>query len=736
MKPVFPMPFVPGKKGREKELSFTDACCRRASVVRLYLRCLPYLPLLRILLLLSVLGSIFVFLQGQFSFSRFTFSLSCPPLKNYTLSDQAIERDLRRRSWLATLPDEPNGLDFPFLFSDALYSGNSLLVKSDMAEFPDDFGGVSSLWIPGRRTFFLEVFYMKNFQGRSVYITTSSEWLGSNNDQFQSVKIGTIRLPQWASKPKTFLVMAQHMFSEQQPANQRVIQLIATLVRLGSSVIFVCPFGSIHQVWKRQLEALNVSYFEGHEYATFDLNPLLSIHSFHAIFMYTWFWHSFSIPEVYISLMRTLSPESTIVCMTDDVHGRRENGIHHAFQSYDKLWQLYPKYFDSAMPYEIANREAAVYASSDVVVMVTERDLASLYPGLKEPATHLKTLVFHWTVDMTKEPVPTVEQVPPFEERAGMLFVGIAENPTNRLALEWFFGSVYQHLGEEMRKVEIILVGSSPKDGFSLLSNPHNASWTLTGKLSDEDLKKRLRSSRVLLSPIVTSTGVQTKNYLALCSGLPVVTTKCGAEGLFWAGQEQLFKESMSMSPNGDAKEFARLLTQAYTDKQHWQRLLHGGLNLARAQRMSNRFEEDVGNFLERLVVSDKTAVLRTDYVFPNAAMTPIYSWQSAYYANLNHMDMQFALQVCEYAVRKDCVGLLHASSTRRDTWHQIHLQRELKRWELLYVAPDKKTVEKKKATEEKRRLEGELAVAKEERRAAEKKQYDETKPFTEEPAE
>jgi hypothetical protein len=49
-----------------------------------------------------------------------------------------------------------------------------------------------------------------------------------------------------------------------------------------------------------------------------------------------------------------------------------------------------------------------------------------------------------------------------------------------------------------------------------------------------EDLTAAVVTTKVFVSPISVSTGLNTKNLLALSRGLPLVTTPLGAEGLLY----------------------------------------------------------------------------------------------------------------------------------------------------------------------------------------------------------
>jgi len=87
-------------------------------------------------------------------------------------------------------------------------------------------------------------------------------------------------------------------------------------------------------------------------------------------------------------------------------------------------------------------------------------------------------------------------------------------------------------------KLKLTIVG----DGWDLLKaqlqhesefNNFDASGIIfTGRVSDSSMMKLLESHVLFVSPIIGSTGINTKNLLALEAGIPLITTSLGAEGI------------------------------------------------------------------------------------------------------------------------------------------------------------------------------------------------------------
>ena len=120
----------------------------------------------------------------------------------------------------------------------------------------------------------------------------------------------------------------------------------------------------------------------------------------------------------------------------------------------------------------------------------------------------------------------------PFEgtERAPytMLFLGSFRHVPNQVALDWFARSVLPLIVAELPQARLVVAGSDPPLRHTL-PGPHDA-IELLGFV--EDVQPLFSSCAVFVCPIRSGSGVRVKLLEAFASGIPVVSTRLGAEGL------------------------------------------------------------------------------------------------------------------------------------------------------------------------------------------------------------
>jgi GT2 family glycosyltransferase/glycosyltransferase involved in cell wall biosynthesis len=116
-----------------------------------------------------------------------------------------------------------------------------------------------------------------------------------------------------------------------------------------------------------------------------------------------------------------------------------------------------------------------------------------------------------------------------------MLFLGSFRHMPNQVALDWFTGKVMPEILAVEPAAKLIVVGSDPP--------PVHAYGDLAANLElkgfVEDAQAVIDRSAVFICPILSGSGVRVKLLEAFASGIPVVSTKIGAEGL--AGKDGEF---------------------------------------------------------------------------------------------------------------------------------------------------------------------------------------------------
>jgi GT2 family glycosyltransferase len=114
----------------------------------------------------------------------------------------------------------------------------------------------------------------------------------------------------------------------------------------------------------------------------------------------------------------------------------------------------------------------------------------------------------------------------------GLLFVGGFRHPPNVEAVLWFCREVMPVLVERLPGIHLTIAGSHPPAEVSALAGPD---VTVTGYVSDEELEKLYRKSRLVVVPLLTGGGIKGKVIEALSHAVPIVTTPTGAEGILEA---------------------------------------------------------------------------------------------------------------------------------------------------------------------------------------------------------
>lgn len=111
------------------------------------------------------------------------------------------------------------------------------------------------------------------------------------------------------------------------------------------------------------------------------------------------------------------------------------------------------------------------------------------------------------------------------EVRPNLLFVGKLDFRPNAEALRWFTGEVLQHLPE----ARVFAVGARPPEWLVRLGQRDDR-IVATGYVEGE--QPYLRRCAALVLPLQVGTGSRLKALVAMASGLPIVSTRVGMEGL------------------------------------------------------------------------------------------------------------------------------------------------------------------------------------------------------------
>lgn len=109
-----------------------------------------------------------------------------------------------------------------------------------------------------------------------------------------------------------------------------------------------------------------------------------------------------------------------------------------------------------------------------------------------------------------------------------MLFLGSFRHDPNRVALDWFIRRVLPLVLARQPDAKLVVAGSDPPPPHTYADSA--AALEMRGHV--EDVREPLARYAVFVCPILSGSGVRVKLLEAFAAGIPVVSTRIGAEGL------------------------------------------------------------------------------------------------------------------------------------------------------------------------------------------------------------
>ena len=166
-----------------------------------------------------------------------------------------------------------------------------------------------------------------------------------------------------------------------------------------------------------------------------------------------------------------------------------------------------------------------------------------------------------------------------------LLFLGSFRHLPNQEALNWFLRGVWPGLRAAEPRVRLLVVGSDPPPPHAV---PDDDAIELVGFV--EDVREPLGRYAVFLCPILSGSGVRVKLLEAFAAGIPVVSTRLGAEGL-------ASKDGEICALADEPEAFARAILELLADPEK-------AAEMARRARAEVVAKRDMRGMTERLVGS------------------------------------------------------------------------------------------------------------------------------------
>lgn len=184
--------------------------------------------------------------------------------------------------------------------------------------------------------------------------------------------------------------------------------------------------------------------------------------------------------------------------------------------------------------------------------------------------------------------IPYPGNIPGFEQRSGILFIGSYNHPPNIDAVLWLCQEIMPLVWQKRPDIKVTLLGSNPSPEVTALASDL---IDVTGYI--DDVTPYFLIHKLSVSPLRYGAGMKGKIGHSLEFSLPVVSTEIGIEG-------------MNMLPNQDillgnnTKEFADQILRIYDNETLWNRL---SLNSSRAiaNYTHKKVKQSISKLMEQL---------------------------------------------------------------------------------------------------------------------------------------
>jgi len=341
-------------------------------------------------------------------------------------------------------------------------------------------------------------------------------------------------------KLHAFVGDARVLCPDQDAGSIRMLNLSLILQELGFQITFV-PHNLLRvPPYTQRLQELGIECFHSPFFPGFDAFFAERGSEFDVIIL--------SRPDVaqaMLPLCRKYAPDTSVIFDTVDLHFLR--GHREARLTKDKTTRKAAA--------EMETLELSMGAASDAVVVVSTEETKILKKKLPGKRISLISLIHD---------IQSV--IAPHSSRRDFLFVGGYEHPPNVDAMLWFCSEIMPLVLKQLPDAKLHIIGSKMPASIRSLASDHIITHGYV-----ERIEPFLESCVLSVAPLRFGAGVKGKITQSMSYGLPVVSTRVGAEGMYLEhGKNVLVAEK--------AAAFAKHIVQLHRDPRIWKRLSQNGL--------------------------------------------------------------------------------------------------------------------------------------------------------------
>jgi len=234
--------------------------------------------------------------------------------------------------------------------------------------------------------------------------------------------------------------------------------------------------------------------------------------------------------------------------------------------------------------------EAGLFARADHVIAVSETDAALI----RQMVRHRRVTPVPPGVD--REQLAPRQRAP---EPGRVLYVGHMEHLPNLDGLLFMYEEVWPFIRHQYPSAKLIIAGGGTErelgrvDPSTLARMERDTSVEIAGFVPD--LGAEMDRAAAMVAPLRLGSGVRNKVIEAMAAGLPVVTTRIGAEGL-------AVEHDCELLLADEPESFARQVVRLFKDSRLRERLSAAGRELVAREHDNDRVTKRLERALMRAI--------------------------------------------------------------------------------------------------------------------------------------
>ena len=260
----------------------------------------------------------------------------------------------------------------------------------------------------------------------------------------------------------------------------------------------------------------------------------------------------YSVAQQVLQDVRALAPRAKILFNNADLHFLRAMRLAQLTGAPD-AWQ-------SAEA--VRDQELEVMRQVDLVLSYNEVEQSVI---LSHNGASSTVALCPWVVEAQPR-----EEIPGFEERSGIAFLGGYQHPPNAEAVDFFVEQVLPELRIQVPELKFNIYGSAMPDRFLALAddvvNPVGYVKTV---------ETVYHSNRIFIAPLLTGAGIKGKVLGALSYGIPSILSPVAAESTG-------VRDGVDCLVARDPDEWIEAIVRLYSDKESWQRMSESATGFTR----------------------------------------------------------------------------------------------------------------------------------------------------------